>query len=119
MGCPGISPAETTHSQNERLHGGPHRFSEAEKQSLRKAAEDFAKQHDLPTDDWTWLYGTCKGPHAAKSRGAWQAIAAALPHRKYKAVYSAGTRMLHEGNYKVPSVPDKALPACLPSMPAA
>ena len=68
---------------------------------MRQAAEEYARLHDLPTDDWSWLYRTCKGEQANKSKGAWQAIAAALPHRKYKAVYSAGTRMLHEGNYQV------------------
>ena len=77
------------------------RFSDEEKQTLRQAAEDFAQEHDLPTDDWSWLYHTCKQEHAGRSKGAWQAIASALPHRKYKAVYSAGTRMLHEANYQV------------------
>ncbi|KAK9807939.1 hypothetical protein WJX73_004975 [Symbiochloris irregularis] len=76
------------------------RFSEDEKETLRQAAQDFASQHGLSGDDLSWLFSTRGLEHGSKARGAWQAIAAALPHRKYKAVYSAGTRMLHEGNYQ-------------------
>ena len=65
--------------------------------------QEYAEAHQLSQTDLDWLYCTRKSSAEARKRteGAWISIAAALPHRKAKAVWSCGTRMLHLGNYKV------------------
>ena len=57
-------------------------------------------------DDMGWLFATRTSSNAEKAtaRGAWTAIAKKLPHRRVKAVWAAGTRMLHEGNFQVGAV---------------
>ena len=75
------------------------RLSSAEKEALVSAAKGFARSRGLSTDDLSWLFGTRTGASRDLSRGAWSAVAAALPARTAKSVYAAGTRLLHPGNY--------------------
>ena len=65
-------------------------------------AQAYAREHELSAADLRWLFATRTGEERARSKGAWNAIAAALPHRRIKAVWSCGTRMFHEHNYQVP-----------------
>jgi hypothetical protein len=72
--------------------------------------------HGLSETDLDWIYSTEKGDRK-RTRHAWKHIAAALPHRRMKAVWSCATRMLHEGNNRVisPARPGPALPC--PALP--
>ncbi|KAL4432464.1 hypothetical protein ABPG77_001763 [Micractinium sp. CCAP 211/92] len=72
-------------------------YSKAEKETLRQAVINFAAKNGLPTDSFDWLFGSSR---SGATKGAWKKIAAALPHRTFKSVWAAGTRMLHEGNYQ-------------------
>lgn len=76
------------------------RLSSAEKEALVAAAKGFARSKGLSIEDLSWLFETRTGASRGLSRGAWNAIAAALPQRTAKSVYAAGTRLLHPGNYK-------------------
>ncbi|KAK9840762.1 hypothetical protein WJX81_003109 [Elliptochloris bilobata] len=76
------------------------RFSAAEKATLRAAVEAYAREHELSTTDLRWLFETMSGEDRRRSKGAWNAVAAALPHRRIKAVWSCGTRMFHDANYQ-------------------
>lgn len=64
-------------------------------------AQAYACEHELSAADLRWLFATRTGEERRRSKGAWNAIAAALPHRRIKAVWSCGTRMFHEHNYQV------------------
>lgn len=65
--------------------------------------QEYAQRNDLSETDLEWLYSTSKdsSEHKHKVRGAWKTIALSVPHRTQKAVWHCGTRMLHEGNFKV------------------
>ena len=76
------------------------RLSSAEKEALVAAAKGFARSKGLSTEDMSWLFETRTGASKNLSRGAWNAVAAALPERTAKSVYAAGTRLLHPGNYR-------------------
>ena len=75
------------------------RFSAQEKALVRAVAEAYADAKGLGRD-LSWLFNTRSGEQREMTRGAWRVIAAALPHRKVKAVWAAGTRMLNPGNYQ-------------------
>ena len=77
------------------------KFSKQEKDTLKQAAQEYAQEHSLPSEDFSWLFATRTSEHKKEAAGAWQVIAQSLPHRTYKAVYACGTRMLHELNYQV------------------
>ena len=77
------------------------KFSKQEKDTLKQAAQEYAQEHSLPSNDFSWLFNTRTSEHKSEAAGAWQVIAQSLPHRTYKAVYACGTRMLHELNYQV------------------
>ena len=83
-------------SKRMDVKSGP--FSKEEKETLRATVAAYASRHGLPTDDYSWVFASSK---AGLQRGAWQEIAAALPQRTVKSVWSAATRMFHEGNYQV------------------
>jgi hypothetical protein len=68
--------------------------------SARRPAQAYAREHALSAADLGWLFATQSGEERARSRGAWNSIAAALPHRRIKAVWSCGTRMFHGANYQ-------------------
>lgn len=72
-------------------------FSKAEKETLRKAVHDYAVSTGRSTEHTDWLYSTSK---SGDTKGMWKKIAAALPHRTVKSVWSAGTRIFNEGNYQ-------------------
>ena len=80
------------------------KFSKQEKDTLKQAAQEYAQEHSLPSEDFSWLFATRTSEHKKEAAGAWQVIAQSLPHRTYKAVYACGTRMLHELNYQVSCV---------------
>lgn len=83
------------------------RLSSSEREALVAAAKGFARAKGLSMEDLSWLFETRTGASKALSRGAWNAIAAALPERTAKSVYAAGTRLLHPGNYKGVWTPDE------------
>ena len=68
-------------------------------------AQEYARQHGFSTDDLGWLFATRTSTNEQRRTavGAWTAIAERLPHRRLKAVWAAGTRLLHAGNFLVGS----------------
>lgn len=73
-------------------------------QCLYTCAQEFAGAHGFSMEDLGWLFATRSSASSAEretAMGAWTAIAKRLPHRRVKAVWAAGTRMLHEGNFRV------------------
>lgn len=88
----------------------PRRFSKAEKEALKAAAIEFAKEKGLSQDNFDWLFHSRTGEQRELTSGAWKAIASnALPHRSARSVWACGTRILHPSHYKVslfsPSIP--------------
>jgi hypothetical protein len=82
------------YNRSDVTHG---RFTEAEKEALRAAIVAYEEEHDMDTDDHTWLLAAT----ANRRKGAVSQIAGALPHRNRKAVWSCLVRMLSPDNYKV------------------
>ena len=70
-------------------------------------AQEYARQHGFSTGDLGWLFATRSSTNEQRQTavGAWTAIAERLPARRLKAVWAAGTRMLHAGNFLVGSRP--------------
>ncbi|KAL4437042.1 hypothetical protein ABPG75_004181 [Micractinium tetrahymenae] len=88
--------------KRQNVKSGP--FSKAEKEALRQAVLDYAAKHGQSTDSFEWLFGSSR---SGATKGAWKKIAAALPNRTFKAVWAAGTRMFHEGNYQGKWTPEE------------
>lgn len=57
--------------------------------------------HQSPPESTTLPTTTTTTTAQAVTQGAWVYIASTLPQRTMKQVWSAGTRLLHQGNYKV------------------
>jgi len=78
------------------------KFTKQEKDTLKQAAQTYAQDNGLPSDDFSWLLNKARTSGNRKDvNGAWQTIAQSLPHRTYKSVYACGSRMLSELNYQV------------------
>ena len=78
------------------------KFTKQEKDTLKQAAQTYAQENGLPSDDFSWLLNKARTSGNRKDvNGAWQTIAQSLPHRTYKSVYACGSRMLSELNYQV------------------
>lgn len=74
------------------------RFSTAEIEALRSAAEEYARENNMSDTDFDWMFSKGKG----KKKGAsahWPILTErALPHRSVRSVYNHGLRLF--GNYK-------------------
>ena len=78
------------------------RFSKAEKEALKAAAIEFAREKGLGEDNFDWLFSSRTGEQRELTAGAWKAIANnGLPHRSVRSVWACGTRILHPSHYKV------------------
>lgn len=82
------------------VKSGP--FSQAEKETLKRSLEQFARQRNLSTDDYSWLLLGVGAARDEQVRGVWKAVAAALPHRTIKAVAACGLRLVHPDARKGP-----------------
>ncbi len=83
----------------------PCRFSKAEKETLKAAAAEYAKEKGLSEDNFDWLFNTRTTEQRELTSGAWKAIANnALPQRSVRSVWACGTRILHPNHYKVSSI---------------
>jgi hypothetical protein len=92
-----VPDAETwrgDYNRSDVTHG---RFTDAEKETLKAAIVAYEEEHGMDTTDHTWLLAAT----ANKRKGAVSQIAAALPSRNRKAVWSCLVRMLSPDNYRV------------------
>ena len=74
------------------------RFSDTEKDKLRKAVIDYAVANGFSTTDFSWLIVPGKGKRQTESKstmGMWKEVAKALPDRTIKSVSAAGWRIFH------------------------
>ena len=73
------------------------RFTDEEKAILKDSLKSYAESNNLDTGNFEWLLEL----RGVGKKGALTEIAAALPSRNRKAVWSCLTRMMAPGNYKV------------------
>ncbi len=67
-------------------------FSAAEDEVLRRKVTEVARANNLSETDLSWLFKT-RTLNYKRKKGVWSQIAAALPHRRARAVYDHGVRL--------------------------
>ncbi len=91
----GLGPPSSTCAVAGNPGGSQHESSQLQARQLCAA-----EQHDQSTTEFSWLFERTQ-KRVSRQEGAWAVIAEALPNRTYKAVWAAGTRLFHPGNYQV------------------